>query len=87
MDFTNFQAKLQAASDAMEGGDYPGARMQLAVARLAFLGLPESMTTGERGTNFRKSMDDAEKAINAYEQAASGGGGTLIMPVRFGRPA
>lgn len=85
MDFTNFQTKLQAASDAMEGGDYATARKQLAVARIAFLGLPESTTSGERGTTFRKAMDDAEKAINSYEQSASGGGGTLLMPVAFGR--
>lgn len=84
---SQFHAELGAAKAAMQGGSYAVARQHAALARVTLAGIWKSHAISERSYSLETQvLEDLNKAIDAHERAASGAGGTRLVPIRFGRP-
>jgi hypothetical protein len=85
LDQTQFETYLQAAINAMAGGDYATARQQAANARICRLNLPKNYSIQNRQLTRWDNLDDLDKAIAEHERAANGGGDVRMVPIGFGR--
>lgn len=69
----------------MAGGDFNTARLQLGLARVTFVNLPESYMIAGRSLKRPPAsvLDQLEKTINTSERANDGAGGTRLIGVQF----
>lgn len=71
---TGLQTQLSLVGAAIDGGDYPLARAELAKAHLILIGLPQSAATEGAVVTMRNDVDKLVALLSQTQTAVAAGG-------------